>query len=76
MMLYQRPSINGTKSLEQQVDELLSSPNPKYLDVVRMSELLGHSHDTMTLSRYATGYTVHQLKNVIELLHISQSKRV
>jgi len=33
-----------------------------------VSELLGHSHLGMTLSRYAKGYSVKQLKEVIELL--------
>ncbi len=33
-----------------------------------VSELLGHSHTSMTLSRYSKGYTVAQLKAVIELL--------
>lgn len=33
-----------------------------------VSELLGHSHTSMTLSRYSKGYTVTQLKAVIELL--------
>lgn len=33
-----------------------------------VSELLGHSHSSMTLSRYSKGYSVTQLKDVIELL--------
>jgi integrase len=32
-----------------------------------VSELLGHSHSSMTLSRYSKGYSVAQLKEVIEL---------
>ena len=33
-----------------------------------VSELMGHSHNTMTLSRYSTGFSVRQLWEVIELL--------
>jgi len=33
-----------------------------------VSELMGHSHKTMTLSRYSTGFSVEQLKEVIEIL--------
>lgn len=33
-----------------------------------VSELLGHSHSSMTLSRYSKGYSAAQLKEVIELL--------
>jgi hypothetical protein len=29
---------------------------------------MGHSHNTMTLSRYSTGFSVRQLWEVIELL--------
>ena len=37
-------------------------------DTAIVSELLGHSHSTMTLSRYATGFSVRQLREVLELL--------
>ena len=37
-------------------------------DTAIVSELLGHSHSTMTLSRYATGFSVKQLRRVIKLL--------
>jgi integrase len=33
-----------------------------------VSELMGHSHNTMTLSRYSTGFSVRQLQEVVELL--------
>ena len=33
-----------------------------------VSELMGHSHNTMTLSRYSTGFSVRQLREVVELL--------
>ncbi|MDA7817248.1 tyrosine-type recombinase/integrase [Sulfurimonas sp.] len=33
-----------------------------------VSELMGHSHRTMTLSRYSTGFRVEQLREVVELL--------
>ena len=33
-----------------------------------VSELMGHSHNTMTLSRYSTGFSVRQLHKVVELL--------
>jgi len=34
-----------------------------------VSELLGHAHSTMTLSRYSTGFSVRQLREVVELLN-------
>ena len=37
-------------------------------DTAIVSELLGHSHSTMTLSRYSKGFSVRQLKEVVELL--------
>ena len=37
-------------------------------DTAIVSELLGHSHSTMTLSRYATGFSVKQLREVVQLL--------
>jgi len=40
----------------------------KGADTAIVSELLGHSHSTMTLSRYATGFSVKQLREVVELL--------
>lgn len=40
----------------------------KGADTAIVSELLGHSHSTMTLSRYATGFSVRQLREVVELL--------
>ena len=40
----------------------------KGADTSTVSELMGHSHATMTLSRYSTGYSVNQLKEVVELL--------
>ena len=33
-----------------------------------VSELMGHSHSTMTLSRYSTGFSVKQLQVVLEML--------
>ena len=33
-----------------------------------VSELMGHTHSTMTLSRYSTGFSVKQLREVVELL--------
>ena len=33
-----------------------------------VSELMGHSHSTMTLSRYSTGFSVKQLQEVVEIL--------
>ncbi len=33
-----------------------------------VSELMGHSHSTMTLSRYSTGFSVRQLLEVVELI--------
>lgn len=33
-----------------------------------VSELMGHSHNTMTMGRYSKGYNVEQLKDTIELL--------
>ncbi|MEA2091183.1 MAG: tyrosine-type recombinase/integrase [Campylobacterota bacterium] len=33
-----------------------------------VSELMGHAHKTMTLSRYSKGYSINQLRAVIELL--------
>lgn len=33
-----------------------------------VSELMGHSHITMTLSRYSTGFSVRQLWEVVEML--------
>ncbi len=33
-----------------------------------VSELMGHSHTTMTLSRYSTGFSVRQLREVVEML--------
>ncbi len=33
-----------------------------------VSELMGHSHNTMTLSRYSTGFSVRQLQEVVEML--------
>ena len=35
-----------------------------------ISELMGHSHQTMTLQRYASSYDVHILKEAIETLNI------
>ena len=35
-----------------------------------VSELMGHSHKTMTLSRYAKGYSLDTLKNTIEKLSV------
>ena len=40
----------------------------KGADTSIVSELMGHTHSTMTLSRYSTGYSVRQLKEVVELL--------
>jgi len=37
-------------------------------DASVVSELMGHSHTTMTLSRYSTGFSIKQLKEVIETL--------
>jgi len=37
-------------------------------DTAIVSELLGHAHSTMTLSRYSTGFSVKQLQEVVELL--------
>ena len=37
------------------------------------SELMGHSHQTMTLSRYAKGYPVKLLKQAIDPLPTSES---
>jgi len=37
-------------------------------DTSIVSELMGHSHITMTLSRYSAGFSVEQLKDVIMLL--------
>ena len=37
-------------------------------DTSIVSELMGHSHRTMTLSRYSTGFSTEQLKDVINLL--------
>ena len=36
-----------------------------------ISELMGHSHQTMTLQRYASSYDVHILKEALETLNIS-----
>mgnify|MGYP002633325525 CR=1 FL=1 len=33
-----------------------------------VSQLLGHSNHSMTLSRYSSGYSVHQLKEAVEIL--------
>ena len=35
-----------------------------------VSELMGHSHKTMTLSRYAKGYSLDTLKNTVEKLQL------
>jgi len=40
----------------------------KGADPTIVSELMGHSHTTMTLSRYSTGFSVRQLREVVELL--------
>lgn len=40
----------------------------KGADTSIVSELLGHSHTTITLSRYSTGFSIKQLKEVVELL--------
>ena len=37
-------------------------------DTAIVSELLGHTHSTMTLSRYSTGFSVSQLQKVVKLL--------
>jgi integrase len=37
-------------------------------DSAIVSELLGHSHSTMTLQRYAKGFSIQRLQEVIELL--------
>ncbi|MBN2816058.1 MAG: tyrosine-type recombinase/integrase [Campylobacterales bacterium] len=34
-----------------------------------VSELMGHTHSSMTLSRYANGYSIKQLQEVVELLN-------
>ena len=36
-------------------------------DTSIVSELLGHYHSTMTLSRYSTGFSIEQLKKVVEM---------
>lgn len=40
----------------------------KGADPTIVSELMGHTHSTMTLSRYSIGFSVRQLRDVIELL--------
>lgn len=42
----------------------------KRIDPNIISELMGHSHQTMTLKRYASAYNVHILKEAVESLDI------
>jgi len=59
---------SAKKSLYSLRHSFATSLVQKGADTVIVSELLGHSHSTMTLSRYATGFSAKQLVEVVELL--------
>lgn len=59
---------NDKKSLYSLRHSFATQLIQKGADTSIVSELMGHTHSTMTLSRYSTGFSVRQLREVVELL--------